>query len=161
VPTGLDAAQTEFDALAETGGSKTGLQSHNHTLASHIHNGPSHNHSFAAQALTSNNTTPPTHTHILNSKVRTTNTAHAHDMDFAQYSVAATGSGASFGTSNHSTDTNSGTIAHEHTIGSHGHAFVSDGGGATSGPNVGDTSSSGTGSGNLVPYVVLNYIIKF
>ena len=52
IPVGLDATQTEFDALGETGGTKSQvlttseLPSHNHTQSSHNHTQNAHGHSL-------------------------------------------------------------------------------------------------------------------
>jgi microcystin-dependent protein len=56
IPVGLDSAQTEFDALGETGGAKTHtlttaeMPSHTHTQNAHNHgvSDPGHNHSVPA-----------------------------------------------------------------------------------------------------------------
>lgn len=155
-----DAAQTEFDVLGETGGAKTHALTlgetgaHDHTLAGHFHSGPSHDHSFASQGLTTNS---DAHTHAVDGRVGTNNSSHVHNSSSGQYSTEPT-------TSQFFQTPNSTALsdAHEHTIGSHGHGFASDGAGATSGPNTGNTSSTGSGTAhnNLQPYFICNIMIK-
>ncbi len=50
VPVGLDAGQTEFDTVEETGGAKTVSIAHTHTGPSHTHTGPSHTHTGPSHA---------------------------------------------------------------------------------------------------------------
>jgi len=122
VPVGLNASDTSFDTLGETGGHKE-TQSHTHDGASHTHTG-------------------------------TTATEGSHNHTYSDYSQDG-GAAVNFGTQYTvggpvvTTRTTSAGSAHSHTF-------------TTSAPAaVGTTGSYGGGnSGNLQPYIVLNYIIK-
>jgi microcystin-dependent protein len=148
VAVGADSSQTEFDALGETGGSKTSVASHTHGID---HDHPSftsgtddtdHGHAGWSGGINANH-------------VHTTNTA------------GDAGSFLSGSTNNYRyTDTgspslNTGTVSSDHahytTVGGrsalHGHpidvpAFT------------GNSASQGVTSGNLQPYITINYIIK-
>lgn len=126
VPVGLDASQSEFNAIGKTGGSKS-------TVAAHTHANP--------------------HSHTGTTGVMSANSAHAHsyilgyrdDLNFTGVTgqnPAADGPGAfSNGTATASSST-------EHT-----HTF-------TTSAVSGDTASTGLGSGNLPPFLTLQYLIK-
>lgn len=151
VPVGLDSAQTEFDALAETGGAKTHAltsgetgahshtgPSHSHTGPSHVHPGPSHLHllvsdSDASTTLTSSNQI---------GDVRDAGSDYSYGLDSGGTSgSAAKGRSSSAGTGN----TDAGGTG----------ATGTDGTGATG------STGSGTAHQNLQPYVTVNWIIKF
>jgi microcystin-dependent protein len=103
---GLDASQTEFDTLGETGGSKahthtnsstgtagahthaidppstsTSSDAHSHTAPSHTHTGPAHTHALTSHDHTgpSHTHTGPSHTHTTNPPTTTTSSAGSHD----------------------------------------------------------------------------------
>ena len=190
IPVGRDSTQTEFDALAETGGSKTStlitanLPSHQHgvgtivpnTIADHLHgvgtilpdNSVVHNHGVGT---------------ILPDTIA--NHVHAHTFSIANHPAVRTS--ASAGTSGPIFDiisgnptytyvhTLSGSITadggHTHTMsgstadgGVHSHTMAGStalGGGHTHTMS-GSTAleGSGTSFNNLAPYIVVNYIIK-
>lgn len=61
VPVGVNANDTNFNAVEKTGGSKT----HNHTSASHTHTVPSHTHTSASHTHTIAGHTHTTAGHVL------------------------------------------------------------------------------------------------
>ena len=113
VPVGLDAAQTEFDTVEETGGAKTVALS-TAELASHTHTGPSHVHAVDPPSTTTSsdshdhavdqvNNAPPADgqpdpsgagTGSPNANFRTDTDAHNHTVDIASFDAAAAGTGA-------------------------------------------------------------------
>jgi microcystin-dependent protein len=124
VPVGRDSAQTEFDVLGETGGSKTSTAPHDHTI----------NHDHAA--FTSGNDSPD-HSHLEYYGNWTNAGVYGNQVgvwDSTKYTQAWT-SGAN--------------TRHQHNIDVPNFA-------GTSG-----ASSAAITSGNLQPYIVVNYIIKF
>jgi microcystin-dependent protein len=134
IPVGKDSAQTEFDALGENGGSKTSVAPHTHGI----------NHDHAAFNATSGNVSA------------NASHAHAHVNDSAPGSGGWDGVSSSVRAAYHSytrydagvTSTNT---DHTHTTTIDVPAFT-----GTSG-----SASSEATSGNLQPYIVVNYIIKF
>ena len=193
IPVGKDATQTEFDALAETGGSKTStlttanLPSHQHcvgtitpnTIADHVHavgtiaaantDIGSHNHTQNAHTHTASSATGGSHSHT------STTSDIVRQFGGGDADLTANSSYGPYNTSSITTDTHAG---HTHTVtvdpqtptniatalGSHLHAMsgsVATGGGHTH-TMTGSTAleGSGTAFSNLVPYIVVNYIIK-
>jgi microcystin-dependent protein len=136
VPVGIDAGQTDFDQMGETGGAKTHtlttaeIPAHSHTI----------NHDHAAFTTTGNE---GAHSHTLTTNAfGTSSTSHTHT------GTETYARGVSGGTPASMSDPTDTQGAHNHNIDV---------------PNF--TGSSGdTGSGaahnNLQPYIVLNYIIK-
>jgi microcystin-dependent protein len=133
VPVGKDSAQTEFDILGETGGSKTSTAPHNHSI--------SHDHgSFNATSGT-----------------ESADHGHGFDLNIVHSDgTVVTGEilnvGIFFGTgrSRYLDGTAGRNAAHTHTT-------------AIDVPNLTGTSgaaSSAATSGNLQPYITVNYIIK-
>jgi microcystin-dependent protein len=134
VAVGADSSQTEFDALAETGGTKTvtlttsQIPVHNHSI----------NHDHAAFNATSGGISA-NHTHGLN--------ALAGNDQGSGFGHARAAGGQGFGL-NYSTGTVSSDHSHTTTIDV---------------PNFAGTSGdagSGSAHNNLQPYIVVNYIIK-
>ena len=128
VPVGRDSAQTEFDVLGESGGSKTSVAPHTHSV----------DHDHGAFNATSGGISA-NHTHGLN--------ALAGNDQGSGFGHARAAGGQAFGL-NYSTGTVSSDHSHTTTIDV---------------PNFTGTSgaaSAAATSGNLQPYIVLNYIIK-
>lgn len=147
VVVGFNSAETEFDALAETGGTKT------HTLstdevASHAHTTDSqgvHSHDGATGAGTA-------HGHAV------TEGTHSHFVD--KYDSVGSGGISLTARDAATTDLNTPTGGgHAHTVASesaHTHTVPSQSGHTHT---AGATGGSGAHN-NLSPYVVLQYIIK-
>lgn len=159
VPIGRDGAQTEFDTIGETGGSKTHTHTnpasgtsgahthqidppltasvpdvHTHTVPVHTHAGPSHSH------------TGPSHTHVTNPPTTTTSSNGSHTHGSAN---VPSGTGAAFSVMN---DVSAGSHTHTVSIGditssSSGTASTGLGGtGATGGPSYVAPVTSATSS---------------
>lgn len=210
---GVDAAQTEFDALGETGGSKTSTAPHTHDLANHTHTLGTHSHTMAhthamenhrhslsdhRHGLENHTHTGGNHSHaggtgvhahsVLNVVYVNGAPAHGHDGGAGQLAErpnATTGFGAS-GTTNTTGQQNTGEspetgnpnnyggwAAPNTNLAGYAQDFTGGQPGAsnstTTGPTGGsDTPSSNTSgassaalaSGNLQPYMALNYLIK-
>jgi len=163
---GIDAAQTEFDTLGETGGSKTAsitsanLPTHTHSI-DHDHGaktsagGSSHDH-----GLTNHNHGGGTgvHSHTFNGGVwGTSNTAHTHYIGGSAGEVSAAPQGAgrassaadisTVGVAN--TTQGSADTAHTHSVDLDNFAGSSGNGGF-----------AGTAMAALPPYIAINYLIK-
>ena len=133
VPVGKDSAQTEFDVLGESGGSKTSTAPHDHSI-SHDHGSfnatsgtesADHGHGFDLNIVHSDGT--PVFGEILNVGIYLGN-----------------------GVSRYVDGTGGRSAAHTHTT-------------AIDVPNLTGTSgqsSASASSGNLQPYITVNYIIK-
>lgn len=118
---GLDSTQTEFDTLAETGGSKTSVAPHTH--------GIDHDHA----AFTSGDDSPD----------------HSHQMQGLFVGVAGGGGSAlGYPGAYYGTNTSGANSRHQHNI--NVPAFT-----GTSG-----AASAAATSGNLQPYIVMNYLIR-
>jgi len=120
VPVGKDSAQTEFDVLGETGGSKTSVAPHNHSIS---HDHPSFGTTDSAG----------THSHI---------------------TMPLYGNG---GQTDHGTmyTSNMGNLDYTSSDGAHNHTIDVPNFSGTSG-----AASAAETSGNLQPYITVNYIIK-
>lgn len=175
VPVGLDSAQTEFDALNEQGGSKTSTAPHTHAV-DHDHasfNATSGGHS--ADHTHAGNTGNVSAWHQHSGNTGNVSSDHVHwDYDgdlgaggsglvrkgYAVNGDATSGFHANhthaFGTGDpnanhyHGYTTGGASVGHTHTTTVDVPAFT-----GTSG-----ASSAAAASGNLPPYIVVNYIIR-
>lgn len=147
VPVGVDAAQTEFDTLGETGGAKT-VALITAELPVHLH---------AVGTLVDSNQTAA-HTHSGTSG--TVSSDHQHYVPNV-VSTSGSGGGAFFeswpgGSGNRAHYTDGITANHTHDIttgtesANHNHTIT----GSTA------NTGSGTAHNNLQPYIALNFIIK-
>lgn len=176
---GFDSAQTEFDAVGETGGAKTFTlttaqlpahthtgPSHTHTTSDHQHSGPNHNHD-----MTHGHTSPGTNV----------DTGHTHDLvDGVFQAYVQQGAGGALGVQLVAATAAGGFISATGNGGSHGHTVAINnfsggtgfagtgltgaaGAGNTGAAGTGNTGSTGTGTAFsilnpylvLVPYVVV------
>jgi microcystin-dependent protein len=165
-PVGVDAAQTEFAALAQTGGSKTGYQQHNHTASTDT---PSTDHAhnvYARNQDTGYCNSNWTHYHgaYIGNTIYNFATGHGHH-DRGGYAAEgpwedARIPGATIPVNVYNTDTNhTHNFNHDHPSTNyqseapwhgnytHGHAVT--------------INNNGTASGNLVPYFAVNFIVRY
>jgi microcystin-dependent protein len=172
VPVGIDAGQTDFDQMGETGGAKT-VTLDTTQIPSHAHGQTPHQHtqqgSFGTDGQNLDHFHPGTtasngtHDHSIDVQGMATQ-SHAHSSTTLD-SVA--------GKPNPSTGSSVATRSPINNDGGHDHVFNTGGTSNTHGHGFtlsGDTASAGggnttdTGGGlahnNLQPYIVLNYIIK-
>lgn len=143
VPVGRNAADADFDALGETGGAKNSVGYHQHgdgtlTAATRDIN---HFHAFSGTTSYVGN-----HQHVENQAVGDTYATYASN-GFNNYTQ--TGSVAGY---------TEGAGAHDHTFG--GNTGYMNTGALHDHDVNGLTSPEGTASGNLQPYIVVNYLIK-
>lgn len=189
---GFNAAETEFDALGESGGSKTSTATHSHTLSAHTHT-QAHTHTFTSGRTNTN------HAHNVYARDQTTGDggSHFHIARFVRVVYSTTSSShAHGGGANTAAEGQNGGVYYGANMtidvdssGNHGHNFnhdhpstnwasespwpgdynhlhsgTTDGVGtpSTGGPSATDTggSSAGAASGNLQPYLTMNYLIK-
>ena len=177
IPVGRDSTQTEFDALAETGGSKTStlitanLPSHQHgvgtivpnTIADHLH---------SVGTILPN--TIADHSHGVGTILPNTiaDHVHAHTFAIADHSLSRSLTSGTTSTTYEKAGIGNGTpstLAHTFTgsiTAGGGHTHTMTGSTAVGGGHAhtmsGSTAleGSGTAFSNLAPYIVVNYIIK-
>ena len=136
VPVGRDSTQTEFDVLGDSGGSKTSTAPHNHPVT--------HNHD-AFNATSGNQSADHSHPFDLNIVHSDGTPVTAEILNVGIYygggvSRYQDGTGGQYG----------GQV--------HGHTTSID---IPSNTVTSDESSASAASGNLQPYITVNYIIKF
>ena len=140
VPVGIDTTQTEFDTRGETGGSKTSTAPHTHGLASHTHI-TTHDHGAF-------NTGGGLHQHYTNTAIEIAGSlANSTEINWL---VNAKTTGGNY------LLTNADGGGHEHSIDVPSSSNTSDG----PSDNTSGQSSASASSGNLQPYITVNYIIK-
>jgi microcystin-dependent protein len=143
IPVGRDLAQTEFDVLGETSGSKT-VTLTTANMAAHTHSGSTGDQSADHYHSGSTGTVSADHSHFgpgWSDAVSTSgNIFHTNNRSFNTYGAMGT-SGIS---ANHVHSFSTGGVSSNHT-----HSFTTDNGTGTATPVP-----------NLQPYIVVNYIIK-
>lgn len=162
VVVGYNAAETEFDTLAETGGSKTSTAAHTHTLSAHTHQ-HDHGHTISDPGHGHGNTN--------------TNGAHAHSPSGFNNWVIERGAVEAQRIPDAGSTSNGVYVTYTASVpnvsSSHAHGTGSTTTGITqtvttaspantnlADPDVSGASSVGAVSGNLQPYMALSYIIK-
>lgn len=136
---GVDASQTEFDAIAETGGEKTHVLTTGE-LATHTHVQDAHTHTQAAHTHT---VTDPGHTHYLNNvEVRNNN-------NFTGVGENPLNARDGYNTSVVSMSSTTG-VTNQNTTATNNNATATN-----------QNAGSSTAHNNLQPYIALEYIIKY
>jgi len=175
VPVGLDAAQTEFDALGEAGGEKTHtlttaeLAAHGHTQDAHTHLQNAHTHlqDSHSHSDSGHNHTQNPHNHVPN--------AHSHGIwsggKYSGFTTGGTGSApdSGGGVSAIQTSSESSSILNETATNNSASATIA--GATPTNQNATPTNQnatatnqnagSGTAHNNLQPFITLNYIISY
>lgn len=164
---GLDSGQTEFTSVGTTGGSKTSTATHTHsangTLSTNTTAAPSTNTSnfvgnyqgaFTPAAGNTGTNQSATHTHGLQCGIFGANISLQAGTNTYALQETFHGTSTEGQTHNHDFSHVHGLENHTHDMASHTHSMQSHTHGTTSGGNV------DVASGNLVPYLTMNYIIK-
>lgn len=154
----IDGAQTEFDALAKTGGAKTivigtaNLPTHTHTLNGHAHGG-----AISGGGLGTHGHTVNSHNHGGGTGVH----AHAVTAGLGGGNIGLTAGGSNYnlleqskGTSNAGVANTSETPGTDAPNLSHSHNINGDS------TNTSDGGFAGTALDKLPPYMAMSYIIK-
>lgn len=168
---GVNSAETEFDTLGETGGSKTSTAPHDHNLASHTHNLATHDHNLASHGhgLEAHlHTATHNHNSYIGNTSYTFSTAHSHhDKGGFASEAPFEGNLTPAATIPVNTDSYTGNTGGWTSPGGINGPTVNTSGGAQNvgtaqGPsnNTSGASSAAATSGNLQPYMAISYIIK-
>jgi microcystin-dependent protein len=149
---GFKSTDTSFDALGETGGSKTATLTTTE-LPAHTHTGTTNSDGSHTHTGTTNS--DGSHTHTI------TDPGHSHSLSSDE--DVESGGGATVANRDQGTGEFTGTNTTGITInsgGAHTHSFTTNSGGSHTHGFTTDSTGSGSAFSIMNPYITLNYIIK-